>query len=78
MVFAIIAAPASNGYAVGGWQGVLLNQHGFGGNCHPDGVCLGGCARDAAGGRHGYGVAPIVGVGVAVGIEDFDGAVYAT
>jgi hypothetical protein len=30
-----IVAPDGKGYAVGGGWGALLNQHGFGGNCHP-------------------------------------------
>ena len=51
----------------------LLNQDGFGENGHP-GL---GRARVPwlAGRRYGDGVATVVGVGVAVGVEDFDGAI---
>ncbi len=72
-----IAAPDGKGCAAGGGRGALLNQHGFGGDRHPDGAWWGGCAQNGAVGRHGDGVATVVGVGVAEGVEDFDGAIYA-
>ena len=65
---------------LGGIRG-LLNQQGFGQDDHPGSDSArrpvgsaGRCGLDGVGG-HGDGVASVVGVGVAVGVEDFDGAV---